>query len=545
MNSLFKQLVVCLLVFVVYSCSEGNEDPELDDNNGSAKFSKSEIIVSASGGKSSAILVWDDAEWQIEVADESIITNISPSSGGESGSSDFTTISITVTENDTENERNTEIYAVNTSTQEKETITIIQEAYPITSVSSGTTYQKVVGFGGMYNPAIWIASEDRISSDELKTMYDSDGQLQYSVLRLMIYADESKWAEDVDGALEAQNYGAIIFASPWDCTVALDDTITVDGEKVKHLPEENYDAYADHLIAYYNYMKSQGVNIYAISVQNEPDMSFTYWTPEEITTFTANYGAKIRAAGVKLMSPEACGYQPAYTDAIINSSEAFANTDIVAGHLYQGFTDLTSSYVESRHDYICELYPNYLSSAGKTWWMTEKLFGSYGDDLQSGDYKKWSYNMDNLALEIHMCMEGYCSAYVYWYLKRFYGMISDNNEYAYENEGTVLKNGYIMGHYSAYATGMTRIKIDSPDDELLMTAYINDAGDEITVVAQNIGDESYITFLELPYEISSAAAIETSENYNAKTVDTTISDDKKHVKIEISSQSIYSIRIVI
>lgn len=38
-----------------------------------------------------------------------------------------------------------------------------------------------------------------------------------------------------------------------------------------------------------------------------------------------------------------------------------------------------------------------------------------------------------------MCMEGYCSAYVYWYLKRFYGMMGDNDERSPVREGEIAK----------------------------------------------------------------------------------------------------------
>ena len=80
----------------------------------------------------------------------------------------------------------------------------------------------------------------------------------------------------------------------------------------------NYGAYADHLIRYIIFMKQNGVDLYAISVQNEPDMDFTYWTPQEVVDFVKQYGAKIRETGVRLMSPEACGTPPEYTDPIIN-----------------------------------------------------------------------------------------------------------------------------------------------------------------------------------------------------------------------------------
>ncbi len=546
--SCFKYVIIFLLSVGLFSCSKSDDDIEVEKSEGFAKFSKSEISVSSKGGQSSAIVVWDNVEWEIENStNNSIISNISPISGGKAGGSDLTTITFTVSENSSIAERSQEIYVVNKETGEKETVIVNQSTLPVATVSANTKHQEVVGFGGMYNPTIWLSSQDMIDSDELATMYDPNGKLQYSILRLMIYPNKSNWDDDIAGALQAQNYGAIIFACPWDCTDALADYVDKDGDgelNDKHLPAENYDAYADHIIEYINYMKTKGVNIYAVSVQNEPDMHFTYWTPEEIATFTADYGAKIRATGVKLMSPEACGFQSNYTNAVINSPEAFANADIIAGHLYQGFTDLSSSYVKNRHDYICDLYPTKLKAAGKSWWMTEKLFGSYGDDLENGSYKTWAYNLEKLGLEMHMCMEGYCSAYVYWYLKRFYGMIGDNNaDYAYVPEGEIMKNGYIMGHYSAYATGMTRISIEGLDEDILATAYINDTEDVITVVALNMTDDDYETFIKMPVEITTHKAIETSENYNMKDVETVLSDDSKHLKIKISANSIYSLRI--
>lgn len=538
---------IVLGLLLLYSCSETNNGTSIVEEDAYTKFTKTEISVSSKGGQSSVSLVWENAEWEIETTEEeSFISNISPLSGGEIGKSGYSTISFTLSENNSTAERSQEIFFVNKETGEQETVVITQGTLPLTEVYPSIKYQKVVGFGGMYNPAVWISTEDRIDSEELATMYDPNGKLQYSVLRLMIYPDKSKWAGDVEGALQAQSYGAVIFACPWDCTDELAEYIDKDGDggSDKHLPAENYEAYADHLIDYVDYMKSKGVNIYAISVQNEPDMDFTYWTPEEVATFTADYGAKIRETGVKLMSPEACGFSPEYTNAVLNLSEAFSNTDIVAGHTYQGFTDLTSDYVKNRHDYICSLYTNYLAAAGKSWWMTEKLFGSSVDDLVNGDYKKWSYSLDKLGLELHMCMEGYCSAYVYWYLKRFYGMIGDNNtEYGYIAEGQVMKNGYIMGHYSSYATGMIRIDIEVPDEDVLATAYVNETGDVITVVALNMSENTYETLLEMPDEVSSHSAIETTADYDMQDVETSLSDDLKHLKLKISPRSIYSLRI--
>ena len=86
--------------------------------------------------------------------------------------------------------------------------------------------------------------------------------------------------------------------------------------------------------------------------------------------------------------------------------------------------------------------------------MTEHLFndGEKSDDPSAWEFQKWQYCLNHLGKEIHMCMEGYCSAYVYWYLKRFYGLMGDNDKRSPVGEGEIAKNGYIMAHYAQYAT---------------------------------------------------------------------------------------------
>ena len=306
-----------------------------------------------------------------------------------------------------------------------------------------------------------------------------------------------------------------------------------------HLKPEHYADYADHLIKYINFMKQNGVDIYAVSVQNEPDMDFTAWTPQEVVNFLKQEGARIRETGVKLMSPEACGYQPEYTDAVLNDAEAFAQTDIVAGHLYQGFTDLSSSYVKDRHDYVCALYPRL---GGKTWWMTEHLFndGETEEDPSLWQFWEWDYNFSHLAKEIHMCMDGYCSAYVYWYLKRFYGMIGDTDERCKEEEGEVSKNGYILSHYARYATGTTRIAVTSASENIEATAYLNEATGEVTLVLLNQSDRTLSLVIPIS-GASQASAVETNETKNMEPADVTVT--KESVSLPISGKSIVSVRI--
>ena len=416
--------------------------------------------------------------------------------------------------------------------------TVSREA--VLTVTPSIRYQPVIGFGGMYNPKIWLGS-NLLTDADINKLYGASG-LGYSILRLMIYPRESDWAADVAGARIAQQNGALIFASPWDCTEALDDKTHPKG---RHLAPEKYQEYTDHLVKYINYMKANSVNLYAISMQNEPDMDFTYWTSAEVVNYMRNYGAQIRVTGVKLMAPEACGMQPAYTDPVLNDAVAFANTDIVVGHLYQGFTDLSSNYVKNRHDYITGLYNTRLAPAGKTWWMTEHLFNDGADetDFFKWKFRTWDYCMSHLAKEIHMTMEGYCSAYVYWYLKRFYGMMGDNDPRSIVPEGEITKNGYILSHYAKYATGTTRVKVDSDDSSILATAYVNADGKEITLVVLNTTKKDTKLVIVLPDTVKGVSAVQTTKEVNMKETVSQLSQDGKSAFVLASANGITSVRL--
>lgn len=342
-----------------------------------------------------------------------------------------------------------------------------------------------------------------------------------------------------------KNQRAIIFACPWDCGDERADKVTVNGKSLKHLRADKYADYADHLVRYVDFMRQNGVGIYAISVQNEPDMDFTYWSPAEIVDFTKRFGQKIRATGTRLMGPESCGYNPDYTDAVLTDAEAMAQTDILAGHLYQGFLDTTQPYTAQRRKYVCGLYDNHLKSVGKTLWMTEHLFND-GQDKDNADnyleFQKWTYCLNHLALEMHHCMEGNCSAYVYWYLKRFYGMIGDNDpERNTTPEGEPTKNGYIMAHYAKYAKGMDRIEASAAAPDLLVTAYANASRTEMTLVAINMGDGFRCLSIQLPSAEATAEAVETNDTVDMADAHAQVKGGKALVRM--SGKGIVSVRI--
>ena len=435
-------LFLFLASTLFWACSDDDTVNKSLWGDSYARFVRNAMTVTSTEGTAEAIIDWQQSTWEITLGEGNIVTNVTPTSGGDNnGEHQFTKVTLTCNAN-TSMDTRTQVIRLTDRNGTTTELTITQE-----------------------------------------------------------------WADKAD------------------------DT--------DHLKPEHYADYADHLIRYIDFMKQNGVDIYAVSVQNEPDMDFTAWTPQEVTAFLKQEGARIRETGVKLMSPEACGYQPEYTDAVLNDAEAFAQTDIVAGHLYQGFTDLGSSYVKDRHDYVCALYPRL---GGKTWWMTEHLFndGETEEDPSLWQFWEWDYNFSHLAKEIHMCMDGYCSAYVYWYLKRFYGMIGDTDERCKEEEGEVSKNGYILAHYARYATGTTRIAVTSASENIEATAYLNEATGEVTLVLLNQSDRTLSLVIPIS-GASQASAVETNETKNMEPADVTVT--KESVSLPISGKSIVSVRI--
>lgn len=531
-----KTIFTLLLTSTLFwACSDDDTVNKSVWGDSYARFVRSAMTVNGTDGTAEAIVESLHSTWEITLGEGDIVSNVSPASGGNAnGEQEFTKVVLTCNANPSAIDTRTQVLYLTDQNGTTTELTVTQEGASgtVLAVDPSTTYQPVAGFGGMYTVSVW--GTPVITADEMNKMYSPDG-LGYSILRLMIYPDENRWVDDVAGAKIAQSHGAIVFACPWNIKAEWADKV----DDTDHLKPECYTEYADHLIRYVNFMKENGVDIYAISVQNEPDMDFTVWTPQEVVTFLKQEGARIRETGVKLMSPEACGYQPEYTDAVLNDAEAFAQTDIVAGHLYQGFIDLSSSYVKDRHDYVCGLYPRL---GGKTWWMTEHLFndGEDEEDPSLWQFWNWDYNFSHLAKEIHECMDGYCSAYVYWYLKRFYGMLGDTDERSKEEEGEVSKNGYILAHYAQYATNTTRIAVTSGSENIDATAYINESGDEITLVLLNQSDRALT--IAIPVSgISQATAVETNEEKNMEAVSVEVTGE--YASLSLSGKSIVSVRL--
>ena len=365
------------------------------------------------------------------------------------------------------------------------------------TIYADSTAQLIRGYGGAY---IHFWRPD-MTDEEIQTAFGTDdGELGFSILRLGIDPDPNRWHENLNTARKAQDMGVLIFASPWNAP----RDMLIQGAELDTVATEKYADYAEHLEAFNQFMRENGVDIYAISVQNEPDYAhdWTGWSPEGMVKFMRENAPTITT---KVMAPESFQFRREMSDPILMDSVAASHTDIIGGHIYGGGL--------SRYPLALDM--------GKEVWMTEH----YVDSQDSGN--QWHYAMDT-GIEMQRVMSADMSAYVWWYLVRYYGPIADGEvpfidptQY-FGAKGEVTKKGYVMSQFSRFIRpGFYRVNT-SPHghfSRVHVTAYKDST--QMVVVATN----DNINPREVTITLEDAAASQFSRYVTSETQDVERLDD--------------------
>ncbi len=267
------------------------------------------------------------------------------------------------------------------------------------TVDLNTEYQSISGFGGVNMPG-WI---DDLSEDLADKAFGNEpGQMGLTILRIRVPNDTTQFFREVPTAVLARNHGAIIMGSPWSPPALLKSNNNLVGG---YLLPENYGAFADHLLRFASYMNDSGTPLYAVSIQNEPDIGVSYescdWYASQMIDFLEEQGSRFDT--LKIIAPESFQFRRPLSDSILNDPVAEPYVDIIGGHIYGG----------GLFDYPLA------RDKGKEVWMTEHLTGSSGPEAND-----WPLALD-LATEINDCMKANFNAYIWWYLRRFYGPLND------------------------------------------------------------------------------------------------------------------------
>jgi glucuronoarabinoxylan endo-1,4-beta-xylanase len=331
------------------------------------------------------------------------------------------------------------------------------------AVDPGTVAQTIRGFGGA---TVFLGA---LTTAEMTTLYGNQTATQLGLTVLRIRVDPggpSNWGTELGNAQKAIANGAIVMASPWSPPASFKTNGSTIGGS---LNAASYAAYAGYLDSFAVYMSANGAPLYALSVQNEPDISVTYescdWTAQQILDFVRNNAPAIK--NTRLIASESFHFDPSYTDPILNDSAAASHLSIVGGHIYGG-----------------GLAPYPLAaSKGKEVWMTEHLDTS----------TDWNGAL-NTAKEISDCMgvAGF-SVYNWWYLKRSYGPIDPNDN--------PTKRGFVMAQFSKFIRpGAQRIGVPyNSTNNVYLTAY--KTGTSLVIVAINTG----ASVVQQPFTFASGA----------------------------------------
>ena len=366
-------------------------------------------------------------------------------------------------------------------------------------VNKDISYQTITGFGGFVNSPQF--GYNHMSEEEIRKMWGNSSDAGYNIMRIYIPIGEENWPQVLGTAQLAQSLGLKIFASPWSMpaawktynTTASRYTDETGAVKPVYLAEQYYTEYAQYLDKFVTFLKANGVDLYAISLQNEPDYQVDYagciWTPAQLAKFIKEQGAKINC---KIIAPESVGITDTYANAFLDPA-VLANFEIFAGHQY-GPVQAGLLNVQAQ---------------GKEVWMTEFLI-NWNENGSSRNYN-WQSDAFNFAAKINEAMLANVNAWIHYATKRYYGPMGDGQFGTVTGE--INKRGHIISHYAKYVTGAKRIQNIWNDNtgQLSGSSYISQSGDKVFVVVINASANAYQLSVDLPFLSNAGKTVTTTD----------------------------------
>ena len=306
-------------------------------------------------------------------------------------------------------------------------------------IDANTKHQHITGFGAFVcSPQF---AYNHMSTTEIKRVWGPTSTIGCNIMRLYIPIGRNSWNQSLATAKSAKQMGLIVFASPWGQPAEWKTNNSTSAKNDKgelgSLKKENWGDYAKYLDDYVKYMRENGVELDAISIQNEPDMNATYagcmWTPQEIANFVKTYGKTISC---KVMAPESMGSTDNYAS-VLNNTDVLSGFDIYGGHQYAG---IGSSYKN-------------LAAKGKELWMTEFLI-NWNEGKADPDKRNYDFSKDffDFFRAINICMLGDFNAWIHYAAKRYYALLGDGTTGAGGN-GVVEIRRFAFGGRSCRSLG--------------------------------------------------------------------------------------------
>jgi len=271
-----------------------------------------------------------------------------------------------------------------------------------------------------------------------------------------------------------------ILGSPWSAPLWMKTTNNSKGGSLK---PEYFDAYAKYFVKYIQGMKTEGITIDAITIQNEPlhpgNNPSMYMTAEDQALFIKqSLGPAFAAANIttKIIVYDHNADRPDYPLTILNDPEAAKYVDGSAFHLYAG----TINALTLVHD----AYPN------KNLYFTEQWVGAPGNlagdlawhvrTLIIGATRNWSRNV----LEWNLAADPNNDPHTVGGCDQCLGTVTINGNMVARNPSY-----YILAHAAKFVRpGSVRIDSNSPST-LPNVAFKTPDGKKVLIVQNDSGGQ--------------------------------------------------------
>jgi glucuronoarabinoxylan endo-1,4-beta-xylanase len=333
------------------------------------------------------------------------------------------------------------------------------------TVNWSDVHQSIDGFGAA---DVWGNPDLTASTADL--FFSTSSGIGLSFLRMGIDTSGSTLSSWTNAKLAAAR-GARIWAAPWSAPGSWKDNGSTTGGG--HLcaaagqgscTDTHYSDWATSLDGFVTAFKSNvGTDLYAVSVQNEPDYTASYdsmlYTNTEFVNFVNVLGPKLAAHSVR-------------PKLIVGDYSCWSNIWSLASALQGDATAASYVDVYAVHQY-CGLSP-YQPVSHPVWETEVSDFGSFDSGIGNGiGVAKWIH--DSLTT-------GNVTSWHYWWLSR-----GGDNEGLAGSGSTPTKRLFTMGNYSRWIRpGWVRIGTSGSKSGLYgVTAYKNPSTGDFAVVVIN------------------------------------------------------------
>jgi glucuronoarabinoxylan endo-1,4-beta-xylanase len=369
---------------------------------------------------------------------------------------------------------------------------VVTEPFPDAvegTLDAGRSFQKIDGFGASL---AWTARD--ISDGLADLFFDRNKGIGLSLARMRIHLRDKDaegnllaYSPEASTALKAQARGARVWASPWSSHDDLKEDIPDPAYPYRggRLKDTAYSNYAGNLVDFVDWCTAKGIELTALSPQNEPDYRFQGhesmdWTAAELYGFVSDHLRPLLDArgypDLPIVAPELMDWHRQ------DGWEAFnehPDVDILAFHNYDWSYDFFGRNRDSR-------FPAAVDT-DKRIWQTE-----ISDVFSGNDYTDTIADALVWARHIHRVMVDVSgSAWHWWWLVPPVQDANIQNQTLVNSRlgaapgdtalPQMLKRGWAIGQFARFVRpGYRRIAIDpQPAPGLLLSAY---SGEERLVV---------------------------------------------------------------